>query len=69
MSSVKYDESRDARSSALGSYDGASVAPSQFSKAPSNLDPALVARYDEKRKAKYQLLRQLQSYDNGKSPL
>ena len=56
--------SQDVRSQA---FDSASMVNSQVSKAPSNLDPALVSKYDDKRKAKYQLLRQLQTYDTGKT--
>lgn len=61
--SLEDSRSQDVRSQA---FDSASMVNSQVSKAPSNLDPALVSKYDEKRKAKYQLLRHLQTYDTGK---
>jgi len=36
------------------------------SKAPSNLDKDLVVKFDEKRRAKYHLIRELQLHDQGK---
>jgi len=66
MSKYSQEDCRspDVRSQA---FESASMVNSQLSKAPSNLDPALVSKYDEKRKGKYHLLRQLQIYDTGKT--
>ena len=46
--------------------DRASVAGSCISKAPSNIDRDLIAKFDEKRKAKYSVLKDLQAHDSGK---
>jgi hypothetical protein len=39
---------------------------SMRSKAPSNIDKDLIGKFDDKRKAKYHLLRDLQMHDQGK---
>lgn len=44
-------------------HDLVSNAGSVKSRAPSNLGVDLVTKFDEKRKAKYQLLRELQLHD------
>lgn len=48
-------------------YDTFSQTGSIRSKAPSGLDKDLISKFDEKRKAKYQLLRDLQLHDQGKN--
>lgn len=43
-----------------------SAVGSSRSRAPSNLDRDIIAKFDEKRKAKYQLLKDLQMHDQGR---
>ena len=46
--------------------DHASVAGSAVSKVPSNIDRDLITKFDEKRRAKYSVLKDLQAQDSGK---